>query len=64
MGEQVVISKLNYGVLLKKVAPVDVVTDTWNQAFDLRLPEVPSKVVPGNDINFSSVPTAPEGSPL
>ena len=39
-----VVSRVNYGIVVKRVALVDLVTSQWNQAFIIRLPGIDSYV--------------------
>jgi len=54
-GDQSVISRLNYGVVMKRVAVVDVVTSVWNQAFIVRLPSMDSAMSGPSDVNCSGL---------
>ena len=40
-----IISKANYGVVLKKVATIDVVTETWRHSVVINLPDVSSRII-------------------
>ena len=38
VGDTSVITSLNYGVVIKRIATIDVITDLWNEAFSVSLP--------------------------
>jgi len=40
-----VIADINYGVVLRKVASVDIVTETWKDTYVTDLPPAPTRLV-------------------
>ena len=56
-SDDVLIARLNYGVVMKRVAVIDIVTDSWNQAFIVRLPVIESSVTEPNHINCTNITT-------
>jgi len=56
-SDDVLFARLNYGVVMKRVAVIDIVTDSWNQAFIVRLPVIESSVTEPSHINCSNITT-------
>ena len=54
-SDSTIISRLNYGVVMKRVAVADIVSDTWNQAFVVRLPVIQSSVTGPSNFNCSNI---------
>ena len=52
-----IISKVNYGVVLKKVATIDVVTETWRHSFVVNLPDVSSRIIQRRGVNCARIAT-------
>jgi len=53
-GDAIVV-RLNYGVVIRKIASVEVVTDYWHQAFTLRLPRESERTTELSEVNCSRV---------
>jgi len=49
------VTKLNYGVVLKPVTTVDIVTTTWRHTFIVKLPAVPSTLIHRHGMNCRRV---------
>jgi len=50
-----IISKANYGVVLKKVATIDVVTETWRHSVVINLPDVSSRIIQRRGVNGARI---------
>ena len=50
-----VISRVNYGIVVKRVALVDLVTSQWNQAFIIRLPGIETRMSRRYRINCTTI---------
>jgi len=51
-----IITRLNNGVVIKKVADVDVVTEIWNQSFLVPLPSLNEPDMEVREMNCTTMP--------
>ena len=50
-----VVSRVNYGIVVKRVALIDLVTSQWNQAFIIRLPGIETRMSRSYSINCTAI---------